>query len=180
MLFGSRGANLLKQVLYGALAASLALAPVIADASCFTEPEWKAAHVKVLQLDLQVAALECANVEGASYTSEYNSFVTRFNDRLAAEGKILRAHFQRVYGGSSGKELDIFVTKVANYASDRSMQDMSFCANSGGVFKEALAIETPGLEAAALQHVVDHGQIGEVCQAAAAPKKAKKLKTAAQ
>ena len=162
------------------MAASLALAPVIADASCFTEAEWNAAHVKALQLDLQVAALECANVEGASYTNEYNSFVTRFNDRLAAEGKILRAHFQRIFGGGSVKELDIFVTKVANYASDRSMQDMSFCANSAGVFKDALAIETPALEDAALLHVVDHAQIGEMCPAAPAAKHTKKAKTAAQ
>jgi hypothetical protein len=174
------GDNLLRRVLCGATAATLALAPVIADASCFTEAEWKAAHVKVLQLDLQVAALECANVQGASYTNEYNSFIGRFNDRLAAEGKVLRAHFQRVYRGASEKELDIFVTKVANYASDRSMQDMSFCANSASVFKDALAIETPQLEDAALLHVVDHSQIGEVCEAAPAPKKAKKVKTAAK
>ena len=153
------------------------LAPMIAGASCFTEAEWKAAHVKVLQLDLQVAALECANVQGASYTNEYNSFINRFNSRLAVEGKALKAHFQRVYGGSSGKELDIFVTKVANYASDRSMQDMSFCANSASVFKDALAIDDGKLEDAALQHVVDHAQIGEECPAPAAPK-AKKVKTA--
>jgi hypothetical protein len=172
---------LFKQILCGAVAVSLALMPAIADAGCFTDAEWKAAHVKALQLDLQVAALECANVEGASYTNEYNSFIARFNDRLAAEGKILRAHFQRVYGGASGKELDIFVTKVANDASGRSMQDMSFCANSGSVFKEALAIEKPALEAAALEHVVDHSEIGEVCPAApATAKKAKKVKTAAK
>jgi hypothetical protein len=162
------------------MAASLALTPVIADASCFTDAEWKAAHVKALQLDLQVAALECANVAGASYTNEYNSFVTRFNARLAAEGKILRAHFQRVFGTSSGKELDIFVTKVANDASDRSMQDMSFCANSADTFKNALSIETPALEDAALRHVVDHNQIGEVCPAALPAKKTKKVKTAAK
>jgi hypothetical protein len=158
------------------MAASLALAPVIADAGCFTDSEWKAAHVKVLQLDLQVAALECANVEGASYTDAYNAFIGRFNDRLAVEGKVLRAHFQRVYGGASGKELDIFVTKVANYASDRSMQDLSFCANSAGVFKDALAIEKATLEDAALSHVIDHAQIGEICPAPA--KKAAKIKTA--
>lgn len=171
---------MLRRVLSGAIAASLVLAPAIADASCFTDAEWKAAHVKALQLDLQVAALECANVEGASYTNEYNSFVTRFNARLAAEGKILRAHFQRVFGTSSGKELDIFVTKVANNASDRSMQDMSFCANSADTFKAALSIETPALEEAALQRVVDHDQIGEVCPAESAKKKSKKVKTAAK
>ena len=170
---------MLKRVLSGVTAASLALAPMIANASCFTEPEWRAAHVKAMQLDLQVAALECANVQGASYTDQYNSFITRFNDRLAVEGKVLKAHFQRLYKGGSEKELDIFVTKVANDASDRSMQDMSFCANSASMFKDALAIETPQLEDAALNHVVDHSEIGEVCTAAPEHKKpAKKVKTA--
>lgn len=164
----------------GVVAASMTLAPVMADAGCFTEPEWRAAHVKALQLDLQVAALECANVAGASYTNEYNSFIARFNDRLAASGKLLRAHFQRLYHGSSEKELDIFVTKVANYASDRSMQDMSFCANSAATFKDALAIDTPHLEDAALLHVVDHSQIGEECPAAPAAKKSKKVADAAK
>jgi hypothetical protein len=172
---------LLKRVLCGATAASLALAPIFADAGCFTDAEWRAAHVKALQLDLQVAALECANVQGASYTNEYNSFVTRFNDRLAIEGKQLKAHFQRLYKGGSEKELDIFVTKVANDASDRSMKDMSFCANSAGVFKDALAIDAPQLEDAALTHVVDHSEIGEVCVAPAKKTTkavAKKVKTA--
>jgi hypothetical protein len=151
-------------------------APVIANAECFSESEWRAAHVKALQLDLQVAALECANVAGASYTNEYNSFIARFNDRLAVEGKILRAHFQRVYHGGGEKQLDIFVTRVANTASDHSMQDMSFCANSAAVFKDALAIEKAQLEDAALQHFTDHSEIGEQCPAAPPPKKAKAKK----
>ena len=116
---------MLKRVLCGATAASLALAPIFADAGCFTDAEWRAAHVKALQLDLQVAALECANVQGASYTNEYNSFVTRFNDRLA--------------------------------------------------------IDAPQLEDAALTHVVDHSEIGEVCVAPAKKTTkavAKKVKTA--
>jgi hypothetical protein len=165
--------------LCGAVIGSLVFAPAIANASCFTDAEWRAAHVKAMQLDLQVAALECADVQGASYTNEYNSFVQRFNDRLAAEAKILKAHFQRVFGGQSGKELDIFVTNVANAASDRSMKDMSFCANSAGMFRDALAIEKPALEDAALQHLADHSEIGELCPAAPAPKH-KKTKTVAK
>lgn len=159
---------------------SLVFAPAMASTNCYTETEWRAAHVKVMQLDLQVAALECAEVQGASYTNEYNSFVTRFNDRLAAEAKILKAHFQRVFGGRSGADqLDTFVTKVQNDASNLSMKDMSFCANSAGTFRDALAIEKPALEDAALQHLADHSEIGELCPAPA-EKKHKKTKTAAK
>jgi hypothetical protein len=165
------GVGLLKRGLCGAIVASLVLAPGFAGAACFTEPEWKAAHVRVFQTDLQVAALECANVAGHSYTDEYNSFIAQFSDRLQANAKLLKAHFQRVYGGASGRELDVFVTKVANDASNRTMQDMLFCANSGALFRTALAIEKPKFEEAAIEHVTDHAEIGEVCAAPTMKKK---------
>ena len=148
-------------------AAVVALSPVLAGAECFTETEWRAAHVRVLQTELQVAALECTNVAGASYDTQYNAFVARFQDRLKANGGILKTHFQRVFGGDWGRQLDIFVTKVANEASDRSMQDMKFCANSAGLFQAALAIDKPQFEQAAIDHVTDHKEVGEECPAKA-------------
>jgi hypothetical protein len=148
----------------------IGLSPVMASAACFTETEWRAAHVRILQTELQVAALECANVAGASYNDQYTAFIARFQDRLKANGALLRAHFQRVYGGDpGGRQLDIFVTKVANDASDRSMQDMKFCANSAGAFQAALAIDKAQLEQAAIDHVVDHSEVGDECPVTKAP-----------
>jgi hypothetical protein len=141
------------------------LSPALASAACFTNTEWRAAHVRILQTELQVAALECANVAGASYNDEYTQFIARFQDRLKANATTLKAHFQRVYGGDWGRQLDIFVTKVANEASDRSMQDMKFCANSAGLFQTALSIEKPQFEQAAIDHVTDHDEVGDQCPA---------------
>jgi hypothetical protein len=149
----------------GLVAASLALTPALANAACFTDAEWRAVHVRVLQIDLQVTALECTNVQGHSYNDEYNTFIARMGDRLIEEAKPFKAYFQRVFGRTAERERDIFVTKLANDESGRSMQDMSFCANSASLFQTALAIEKPQLEQAALDHVTDHSAIGELCQA---------------
>jgi hypothetical protein len=166
-----------KQIIGGIVAASLALAPAFANAACFTDAEWRAAHVRVLQTDLQVAALECTNVAGHSYNDEYNTFIARMSDRLRVEATELKAHFYRVFGRTADREIDNFVTKVANDASGRSMEDMSFCANSAPLFQTALAIETPELEQAALDHVTDHSAIGELCPAS--PKRTKPVKAVA-
>lgn len=152
-----------RRVIGGACAAMVAAAPVMASAACFTESEWRAAHVRVLQTELQVAALECVNVQGANYNDQYTVFIQRFQDRLKANANLLKSHFQRVYGKDSGRELDIFVTKVANDASSRSMQDMKFCANSAELFKAALAIDKPQFEQAAMEHVTDHSEVGDEC-----------------
>jgi hypothetical protein len=169
----------LKRVISSLIVSSLTLSPALANAACFTDTEWRAAHVRVLQTDLQVAALECANVEGHSYTNEYNTFIARMSDMLVIEAKRLKAHFQRAFGGASGRELDTFVTKVANDASGRSMQDMAFCANSASLFQNALAIEKPQLEQAALDYVTDHSAIGDECPAAAPASKKSTKKVAA-
>jgi hypothetical protein len=153
----------LNQVLGGIVAASLALSPVLAHAACFTEAEWRAAHVRVLQTDLQVAALECQYVAGYPYAVQYNAFVAKMGDGLAFEAKHLIAHFQRVFGAGWGRELDSYVTLLANEASDRSMKDADFCAHAQVLLQSALALEKPQLEQAALGYVTDHGAIGEQC-----------------
>lgn len=164
-----------KAFLHAALAASFVLAPTLAEArssSCFTQSEWQAAHVRILQTELQVAALECANVPQRDYSGQYNTFVTRYHQQLAENGKILTAHFRRVYGKASGSQLDQFVTKVANDASDRSMTSHTFCADSANLFKDALAMDQATFEQAAVQRISDKSQIdGELCSTASASTK---------
>ena len=148
---------------------TLALAPrIAAGADCFTETEWRAAHVRVLQTELNVAQLECGNVAGANYDTQYKGFIDKFKDRLKADALLLRAHFKRLFGKSYETEMDKFVTKLANDASDRSMKDLKFCANSAGLFTNAIAIDVPNFEQAAVDRVVDHTEVGDECTAASA------------
>jgi hypothetical protein len=167
--------------LSGVLAASLALAPVLAHAECYTEQEWQAAHVRILQTELNVAQLTCSNVPDHSYDAQYGTFVARFGDRLKSAATELRAHFKRVYGGAAEKQLDIFVTRVANEASDRSMSSTTPCADAAPLFQQVLATDSAGFSQLALDHVTDKTEIGgELCvakaPAAKKPAKAKKVK----
>ncbi len=160
-----------KRLIGGLTACVIAVAPIAANAECFTDSEWKAAHVRILQTELQVAALECANVSGASYNDKYSAFITRFHDRLKANATALKAHFLRLFGRDSDRQLDIFVTRIANDASGRTMKDMKFCANSGPAFDAALSLDTTQFEIAAVDHVTDHSEVGELCPAkSTAPK----------
>jgi hypothetical protein len=142
--------------------------PLAANAACFTQKEWEAAHVQLMQRTLQVAALECANVPGHDYSEQYNIFITRFNDRLRVDGAVFRAHFHRVYGAGAGDEMDRYVTRLANDASADSMKSVTYCASpaTAAMFKAALAIPPSGFEQAALMSVSD-AEIGDLCPAKA-------------
>lgn len=165
---------MLKRAVCGVGAVVLGLSPVLSSAACFTESEWRAAHVRILQSDLQNAGLQCVNVDGANHSDDYATFVARFQDRLKANGEILKAHFLRAFGGDGIRQLDIFVTKLANDASDRSMKDMKFCANSGALFQAALSIDKANFEQAAVDRVTDHSEIGDECPAKSAVQAAAK------
>jgi hypothetical protein len=155
---------LLKQTMFAVCAMGIALVPELAmGADCFTDSEWRAAHVRVLQSELNVAQLECGNVKDANYDVQYQSFVNKFKDRLKADATALRAHFRRVFGKASDSELDKYVTKLANDASARSMTDLKFCANSASLFQSAMAIDTPNLEQASIDRVTDHSEVGDQC-----------------
>jgi hypothetical protein len=164
----------LYKTLHGVVAAaSLVLAPFSANAECFTQKEWEAAHVRVLQTTLEVAALECANVKGSNYDAQYKQFISRFTPQLIQNGTLLKAHFHRVYGKSGETYLDRFATRLANNASTQSMNSMTFCADSAAMFKTALAIDQSQLPQIAVQTVTDHEQIGALCTTAST-KKSKK------
>jgi hypothetical protein len=165
----------------GVLAASLALAPIVARAECYTESEWQAAHVRILQTELNVAQLTCSNVPEHNYDQQYGTFIARFGDRLKSAATMLRAHFKRVYGNAaSEKELDAFVTRVANEASDRSMSSTTPCADAAPLFQQVLAIDTGGLPQLALDHVTDKTEIGGELCAAKAPEPASHKKVKAK
>jgi hypothetical protein len=147
-------------------AASLIAAPMAANAECFTQAEWQAAHVQLMQRTLQVAALECANVPGHSYSDQYNAFIARFSDRLRVDGVVFRQHFHRVYGAGADNHMDQFVTRLVNDASAKSMNSVTYCADptTAQMFKAALAVNVGQFEQVALTAVPDD-EIGVECPA---------------
>ncbi|MFN4284259.1 MAG: hypothetical protein ACK4NA_16640 [Alphaproteobacteria bacterium] len=132
-------------ILAGVAAAALLAAAPAAEAQ--TAPanarEQAAFDVRFLQTEFMVAALSCGRPD---YQSFYNSFVARFGAPLKRHADVLKAHFTREYGKQGLNRLDSFATKLANEASLRSMQQVTFCQDTGLVMERVAALDAASLE----------------------------------
>lgn len=137
----------MKRILTACIAASLIATPIAdAAARCVNAKERTAVRVRVMQTELMVAALSCRAVPGRDFTGQYNTFVKRHGDRLVNHGQVLQAYFKSRYGADSRKQLDAFITALANDASRRSMNSATFCDESVELFQEVMSLDRNGLE----------------------------------
>ncbi len=113
----------------------LILATSGAEAVCVSPKDREALSMRLLQTELMVAALSCQR------KSDYNTFVRRFETELVDHGKTLKRLFKRTYGAKT-RQLDSFVTRLANQASQRSLQHRSkYCEKSDALFSAVMATE---------------------------------------
>ncbi len=122
-------------------AAQLAIANPVWAGTCASAVEKAAIDTRLLQNELMVRALTC----GAN--AQYNSFVEKFSPDLVADGKMLRGYFARAYGRGGESELNGFITRIANGAATRRMQqDMdNYCASALNLFNAVLSVDSTGL-----------------------------------
>jgi hypothetical protein len=127
-------------------ATGLAFALVLAAAApaqagrtgCISGRDEIALNARVLQTELMVAALACGEEK------RYNAFVTTFRREIAAQASSLRRLFSRAYGPAGTRQLNAFVTRLANDASVRGAAGGGrYCAAAGSLMAEALATK-PG------------------------------------
>jgi hypothetical protein len=116
--------------------AALALCTLLMGASaafassCAYNTEQQSLHMRALQSELMVAALACSKKQ------DYNRYVTQFSKDLQWQGKQLKSYFQRSYGRSSERQLNQFVTQMANQASRLSLAKTrdDYCAQAGKLY----------------------------------------------
>jgi hypothetical protein len=95
------------------IAALAALSPLPAGAEgCATPDERAAAAVRILQINLQVAALECASVPGSTRAQDYNAFVLRNRPSLLLATHILQDHYRPNSGADPVASLDAFNNSI--------------------------------------------------------------------
>jgi hypothetical protein len=129
----------------GALTVAI-LASHAAEAACARSAELSGLQARVLQTELMVAALSCGE------SGRYNAFVTRFRGELQVESKRMQGYFARVHGGRAGKELNAFVTELANNSSQRSLTEAAtFCPQAAALLDDALKMEPKQLRSFAAQ-----------------------------
>ncbi len=128
--------------------ASLSVALCIAAASasagtprCESAEDGLALNARAFQTELMVGALSCGDQQ------RYNSFVRTFRGQIIAQGTSLRALFDRAYGGGGRRQLNDFVTRLANDAAMRSASSKeTFCASARSLMSAALATPPSGFE----------------------------------
>ena len=152
------------------IAALAALSPLPAVAEgCATPDERVAAAVRILQINLQVAALECASVPGSTRAQDYNAFVLRNRPSLLLATHILQEHYRHASSADPAASLDAFDTLVANLASLRHIPNAALCLALDSAFARAYALSTQELEAEAARLVGDQvGALGTACATASA------------
>ncbi|MGH8488270.1 MAG: hypothetical protein ACREXS_05230 [Gammaproteobacteria bacterium] len=108
---------------------------------CTDPVEQTALDTRALQTELMVAALSCGN------RIHYNAFVRKYRGDLVKHGRSLRSFFQRKHGAAGQKNLNTFITRLANEASQRSsITHAAFCANSSSLFNRLLGARPVTLE----------------------------------
>jgi hypothetical protein len=115
-------------------AIGLAAAGAAQAAGCVDARERDSMSVRALQTRLMVAALAC------NARDNYNEFVNRYRPHLAGHGRALRGYFERSFGRGAQRALDVYVTDLANRASQLSNADRgAFCAHSADSLTALLA-----------------------------------------
>ena len=136
-------------------------------ASCLTPAEGQAVRLRMFRADLAVAALSCQQ------QSQYNSLVTRHQAELVRQGRALMSMFRRLHRGNAERELNRFITHLANRASLRRLASQGYCSTMDKVFRDAHAQPRQSLTSYAL------GRPVMTAMAASAPSTADPHKIAA-
>lgn len=103
-------------------------------------PVVEAMHVRLLQTELMVAALQCRQAPQYDFSSKYNAFVMQFSQPLTQNANVLKEHFRKSFGGNHMTQFDRYMTRIANDAGQRGMHS-SYCQNMMPVFESVLALK---------------------------------------
>lgn len=107
-----------------------------------------ALSVRTLQSDLMVSALSCNARE------DYNTFALKFRPMLKTHGGDLTNYFGQIYGAGAKRELNSYVTDLANYAAIRHATNAGeFCSGTANAV-EALLIEEKNIRSVALAYAL--------------------------
>jgi hypothetical protein len=152
-------------------ALTLAWAPITVAkaANCYGPAETTAVQVRMLQSELMVGALACrdSNPE-LGMIEQYNAFIHRLGDRLVSHSKVLQAHFLKQYGPASKRQMETFVTALANDASTRSMTAPNYCHGAAELFRNVTVLERRDLERFSAARAVEVGAPVMTCVGGAA------------
>jgi hypothetical protein len=118
---------------------ALVMFPAIASAQVCVQPAEKVAFdIRALQSQLMVAALSCG------LQDDYNAFVRKYQNEVATAFRGVAGHFRRTAGSQHQRELDQYITQLANGQSQMSIARGSFfCREQAPLFQAAMTATSP-------------------------------------
>lgn len=145
--------------------AAAMLMPTIASAACVQPAEKTAFDIRALQSQLMVAALSCGQQD------DYNTFVRKFQNELGTAFRGVASHFRRTTGAQHQRQLDQYITALANGQSQLSIARGSFfCREQTPLFQAALAASTSAeLSQISVQRDVHQVLTTPMCPASTTP-----------
>ena len=108
---------------------------------CLNGPEARAERIRIVQTELMVAALKCRSRPELRLNETYDRFVRDFTPELIENARILSNYFRRGHGAEYEKQLDGFITGLANRISLISTRYPGFCDDAAGFGESLLAPE---------------------------------------
>jgi hypothetical protein len=144
--------------------ATVMAGPALAQ-SCVRSDERTSFDLRALQSQLMVAALACGR------DNDYNAFVRKFQRDLSGAYATMQGHYRRTAGGNAQRELDNFITVVANaHSQDGIRAGSHFCPLVAPLFQQAMSRSGAAeLSALAQERNVLNPLAAADCPASAAP-----------
>ena len=104
-------------------------------ATCYNPADLAVYRARMLQMELNVATLQCQNPSGSrAYEDQYRAFIGKFQTEMAANGRSMQQ-----LAGRKRFNLDVVVTEFANRTAQRAPTDKEFCSRSKRAFDWALS-----------------------------------------
>lgn len=113
----------------------------VRERACMTASERTAWHMRVLQTQMMIGALQCRGRRAAGQREGYNRFVLRYRPVLKTQSAVFVAFIRR-WAGSVSHPVDREVTRIANRLSLAAQAKPDFCAQIAA-FGEAIIKKNP-------------------------------------
>jgi hypothetical protein len=111
-------------------------------AICYNADDLSAYRVRMVQMELNVATLQCQNPNGTrAYESTYSAFIQKFQPELTGNTRTLQS-----MAGRKRFNMDVLVTEFANRTAQRVQVDKEFCARSKRAFDWAMSAQVTSLK----------------------------------
>ena len=110
-------------------------------AICYNSDDLTAFRARMVQMELNVANLQCQNPNGSrAYESQYAAFIQKFQPELAANARTLQS-----MSGRKRFNMDVLVTEFANRTAQKAPTDKEFCARTKRALDWAMSPQVSSL-----------------------------------